>query len=270
MPEFYGRLVTSRWIRFADEPIKANYTLVRELYANAAEADITNRAIVKLVASLPSGPCGEGTSTAPSGPGGPTLASVVEELKHIKEKQGKMERRQKKAREHAKKQSKFLNNMMSILRSVCGAQHGEKSFGNLVIEAPAKFVPGENNMELKTFVTLIRDTVKQTISACDKTSPDDVVAAVANLYNGSFISPEWGGSDEVDMYTSSSLCRFPIQEADFGWGKPCLMHFGSRHNQCCWLYDAKCGNGICVQVDLKEANVQLFECDDDIKAFFEF
>ncbi|MCD9559059.1 hypothetical protein HAX54_016788 [Datura stramonium] len=114
------------------------------------------------------------------------------------------------------------------------------------------------------------NTVKETIIACDKTSPEDVVTAVANIYNGSFIGPEWGGSEEVDMYTSSSLCRFPIQEADFGWGKPCLMHFGSRHNQCCWLYDAECGNGICVQMDLKETNVHLFECEDDIKSFFEF
>ncbi|CAN4104513.1 unnamed protein product [Withania somnifera] len=147
----------------------------------------------------------------------------------------------------------------------------EKSFGNFVIDAPVKFVPGEiNNMELHNFVKLIRNTVEETIIACDKTSAEDVVAVVANLYNGSFESPEWGGSDEVDMYTCSSLCRFPIQEADFGWGKPCLMHFGSRHNQYCWLYDAECGNGICVQVDLKDTNVQLFECEDDIKAFFEF
>ncbi|KAM3327482.1 hypothetical protein P3S68_033985 [Capsicum galapagoense] len=147
----------------------------------------------------------------------------------------------------------------------------EKSFGNLVIEAPVKFIPGEiNSMELHNFVRLIRDTVKETIVACDKTSPDDVVAAVANIYNEGFQAQEWGASDEVDMYTSSSLCRFPIQEADFGWGQPCLMHFGSRHNQVCWLYDAECGNGICVQMDLKETNAKLFECEDDIKAFFEF
>ncbi|XP_060173755.1 acetyl-CoA-benzylalcohol acetyltransferase-like [Lycium barbarum] len=146
----------------------------------------------------------------------------------------------------------------------------EKSFGNLVIDAPVKFIPGENKMELHNFVTLIRDTVKETIIACDKTSTEDVVSAVANIYNASFVAQEWGGNEEVDMYTSSSLCRFPIQEADFGWGKPCLMHFGSRHNQYCWLYDAECGNGICVQADLKETNMHLFERDSDIKAFFEF
>nr|XP_016513036.1 PREDICTED: salutaridinol 7-O-acetyltransferase-like [Nicotiana tabacum] len=146
-----------------------------------------------------------------------------------------------------------------------------KSFGNLVIDAPVKFVPEEiPNMELHNFVRLIRDTVTKTITACDKNSSDDVVSALAKIYNDSFVAQEWGGNNEVDMFTSSSLCRFSIQEADFGWGKPCLMHFGSRHNQYCWLYDAECGNGICVQVDLKENNMQLFECDNDIKAFFKF
>nr|XP_016437916.1 PREDICTED: acetyl-CoA-benzylalcohol acetyltransferase-like [Nicotiana tabacum] len=146
-----------------------------------------------------------------------------------------------------------------------------KSFGNLVIDAPVKFLPEEiPNMELHNFVRLIRDTVTKTITACDKNSPDDVVSALAKIYNESFVAQEWGGNNEVDMFTSSSLCRFPIQEADFGWGKPCLMHFGSRHNQYCWLYDAECGNGICVQVDLKENNMHLFECDNDIKAFFKF
>ncbi|XP_060179362.1 uncharacterized protein LOC132609404 [Lycium barbarum] len=94
-------------------------------YISTQVHGVDNR-IQQLVASLPLGPHGEGTSTAPSGPSGPTLAGVVEDMKHIKEKQGKIERRQKKAREHAKKQSKFLNKMMSILRSVCGAQHEEE------------------------------------------------------------------------------------------------------------------------------------------------
>ena len=39
MPDFYGRLVTSRWLCFAAEPIKANHTLVAEFYANATETN---------------------------------------------------------------------------------------------------------------------------------------------------------------------------------------------------------------------------------------
>nr|AMB21754.1 hydroxycinnamoyl transferase [Solanum melongena] len=150
----------------------------------------------------------------------------------------------------------------------------EKSFGNLVMDAPVKFVPGHGGNyqipELHEFVKLIRDSVKETISSVDKSSPEDVVHAVANICNENFVSPEWGGNKEVDVYGCSSLCRFPIQEVDFGWGRPCLLHFGSRHAQYCWLYDAESGYGICVQVDLKEDNMHLFECDTDIKDFFEF
>ncbi|KAH0705070.1 hypothetical protein KY289_010146 [Solanum tuberosum] len=111
----------------------------------------------------------------------------------------------------------------------------EKSFGNLGVDAPLKFIPGENKMDLHEFVTLIHDTVKDTIITCDKTSPEDIVSAVSNIYNESFLAQDWGGSDEVDRYTSS-----------------------------------KCGNGICVQVDLKEDYMHLFECDNDIKDFFQF
>ncbi|MCE0482257.1 hypothetical protein HAX54_040839, partial [Datura stramonium] len=112
---------------------------------------------------------------------------------------------------------------------------------------PKCYVPEETKMELRNLVTLIRETVQKTIDYCNKESPDDIVSAVADIYNASFQAQDWGGSHEVDAFTTSSLCRFPILGADFGWGKPCLMHFGSRHTQTCWLYDAECGNGVCVQ-----------------------
>ncbi|XP_009782261.1 limonoid 21-O-acetyltransferse [Nicotiana tabacum] len=154
------------------------------------------------------------------------------------------------------------------LRSKISLPQIEKCFGNLVVDSPVKFVPGETKMELHNMVALIRDTVQKTIEYCNKESPDEIVSAVADLYNGSFQANDWGASHEVDAFTCSSLCRFPILGADFGWGKPCLMHFGSRHNQTCWLYDAECGNGVCVQVDIKESYMRFFECDQDIKAYF--
>lgn len=41
MPDFYGWLETSGWMCFAQEPIKANDSMVREFYANAAETNFT-------------------------------------------------------------------------------------------------------------------------------------------------------------------------------------------------------------------------------------
>ena len=45
MPGFYGWLDTSGWICFAQEPIKANDSVVREFYANAAETNFTGDVI---------------------------------------------------------------------------------------------------------------------------------------------------------------------------------------------------------------------------------
>ncbi|XP_015060649.1 acetyl-CoA-benzylalcohol acetyltransferase-like [Solanum pennellii] len=173
-------------------------------------------------------------------------------------------------KKHGYLRRSLMNIPINLRTRLISLPQVEKSFGNLGVDAPIKFIPGENKMELHEFVTLIHNAVKETIHTCDKTSPEDIVSAVSNIYNESFLAQDWGGNDEVDRIISSSLCKFPIQEADFGWGKPCLMHFGSRHGQVCWLYDAECGNGICVQVDLKEDNMNLFECDNDIKDFFQF
>ena len=41
MRGFYGRLETIGWMCFAQEPIKANDSMVREFYANTAETNFT-------------------------------------------------------------------------------------------------------------------------------------------------------------------------------------------------------------------------------------
>ncbi|MCD9642430.1 hypothetical protein HAX54_029256 [Datura stramonium] len=146
----------------------------------------------------------------------------------------------------------------------------ENAFGNFVIDAPIEFVPEKNKMELHDFVTLIRNSVQKTVDACATGSADDIIAAVVNSYKEMFLSKEWSNdNDEVDKCTISSLCKFPMQEADFGWGKPSLMHFGLRDYHSCWMYDAECGS-ICVQVDLKDTYMRLFEQDSDIRTFTKF
>ncbi|CAN4104516.1 unnamed protein product [Withania somnifera] len=142
----------------------------------------------------------------------------------------------------------------------------ENAFGNYVMDAPILFVPGQNKMELHDFVTLIRNSVQKAVDVCAIGSADDIVTNVANSYKEIFLSKVWRtDNDEVDRCTISSLCRFPMKEADFGWGKPSLMHFGLRNYPSCWMYDAECGS-ICVQVDLQDTYMRLFECDSDIKA----
>ncbi|KAJ8527793.1 hypothetical protein K7X08_015244 [Anisodus acutangulus] len=144
------------------------------------------------------------------------------------------------------------------------------SFGNFIIEIPIKFEHDETKMELHHIIKLIRDSVHETTRNCAKATPDEIVSVVVNLYKDSYSGLEWGGDNDVVNFTCSSLCRFPIQKADFGWGKPSLMHFGSRHNQVFWLYDTECETGIVVQMDLEETYMDLFVHDPDIMAFAKF
>ncbi|KAG5569317.1 hypothetical protein H5410_059083 [Solanum commersonii] len=107
------------------------------------------------------------------------------------------------------------------------------SFGNLIIEIPIKFEhDDETKMEaLHHNVKLIKESVQVIISKCVKTTSDEIVSLVIDLYKDSYAGLEWGGDNEVVNFTCSSLCRFPVQKTDFGWGEPSLMHFGSRHSQ---------------------------------------
>ncbi|KAH0706699.1 hypothetical protein KY285_012345 [Solanum tuberosum] len=127
-------------------------------------------------------------------------------------------------------------------------------------------INGETKMKLHHFIILIRDTVNKVVASCNKASPDEVVSTLVNIYNESDSSPEWGGNDEVDKVLCSSLCNFPFHDTDFGLGKPALLFFGMKDIQMFWLYDTDIHSEVGVQLDLKESYMQLFECDDDIKA----
>jgi len=111
-------------------------------------------------------------------------------------------------------------------------------FGNFIIDIPITHEPkGTINMELQDFIILIRETMQNTLDYCGKaSSTNEVIEMVANLYNKSYEGKEWGTNDDVEKFTCSSLTRFHMQEANFGWGNPNLMHFGSRNNQVFWLY----------------------------------
>lgn len=152
------------------------------------------------------------------------------------------------------------------LRSKTSLPQVQNSMGNFRLDVPIKFVPGETKVELLDFVILIRNAVNKVVASCTKASPDEIASTLVDVYNESFTSPEWGGNDEVDEVSCSSLCNFPFHDIDFGLEKPKLLFFGIKDMQMFWLYDTDVHSEVGVQVDLKEKYMKLFECDDDIKA----
>uniref|UniRef100_M1B0D9 Anthocyanin acyltransferase n=2 Tax=Solanum tuberosum TaxID=4113 RepID=M1B0D9_SOLTU len=163
----------------------------------------------------------------------------------------------------------FRSSLMDLplnLRSKSSLPQVNNSMGNFRIDIPIKFIPGETKMKLHNFIILIRNTVNKVVASCTNASPDEIVSTLVNIYNESFEAPEWGGNDEVDKVACSSICKFPLQDIDFGLGKPSLVYFGLKDMEIFWLYDTDCHTEVGVQLDLKESCMQLFECDNDIKA----
>ncbi|KAM3360725.1 salutaridinol 7-O-acetyltransferase-like [Capsicum galapagoense] len=140
----------------------------------------------------------------------------------------------------------------------------KNSFGNFAIEVPVKFIPGETRMELQDIVQLLRDVIQKTSISFAKASDDIIFSSAAKFHEE---IQEWKKNEQVDVCMASSLCRFPINELDFGWGKPCLTTFGLRRRDMFWLYDTECGTGIVVQADLKQGYMNMFQCDQGVLTF---
>lgn len=76
---------------------------------------------------------------------------------------------------------------------------------------------------------------------------------------------------EVVTFGFTSLCRFPIYEADFGWGKPVWV--GSTkllYHNLVTFFDTKSGDGIEAWITLKEEDMAKFERDKEVLPYVSF
>ncbi|XP_062027569.1 stemmadenine O-acetyltransferase-like [Rosa rugosa] len=75
---------------------------------------------------------------------------------------------------------------------------------------------------------------------------------------------ERAAKGELVTLTFSSVCRFPIYEADFGWGKPASVNMASMRisNQIIFM-DTKMGDGIESYFNFKEEDIAKFELDSE-------
>ncbi|KAJ9709676.1 hypothetical protein PVL29_001247 [Vitis rotundifolia] len=73
---------------------------------------------------------------------------------------------------------------------------------------------------------------------------------------------------EVVPFTFTSLCRFPLYEADFGWGKPVWMGSASLlFKNLVVFMDNGIGGGIEAWINLKEADMAKFQEDKEFLSF---
>lgn len=138
--------------------------------------------------------------------------------------------------------------------------------GNLYTLFGAHFLAKEGILvELHDLVTLQRNAMEDTIEECRKAqNGEDLCLMMLNCWEN-VIGKEKRG--EVDLNLSTSLCRFPLNEADFGWGRPIWVSSVHKPVEMVIFFDTKCGAGVEAWVTLQEKDMIQFQQDIDIVTF---
>ncbi|XP_016510352.2 acetyl-CoA-benzylalcohol acetyltransferase-like [Nicotiana tabacum] len=140
----------------------------------------------------------------------------------------------------------------------------EYALGNFIVLVHATLKANQSK-ELNDFVNMIGNTSRDISVDIGKASINGIAPMFVNC-DAEFVN-KLGQKDEMDIYLSSSWCRLPWYEADFGWGKPFWVSNVSKTFEIFCLMDTKNGDGIEAWVSLKENDMAEFEKDPEILTF---
>ncbi|KAL0447211.1 UNVERIFIED_CONTAM: Stemmadenine O-acetyltransferase [Sesamum latifolium] len=78
-----------------------------------------------------------------------------------------------------------------------------------------------------------------------------------------------GNKGELVTFTFTSLCWFPLYEADFGWGKPVWVETlaGMWYKNLVFFTDTATGDGIEARINLRKEDMEKFEADLELQEF---
>ncbi|KAJ6371831.1 hypothetical protein OIU77_002195 [Salix suchowensis] len=134
-------------------------------------------------------------------------------------------------------------------------------FGNMLRLAMARFEPDKSKTGLRDLVITVRKAIRDAVMDCrDAMSCDELFARAAESFRG---WNEEARKGEIDMYTFSSWCGFPVYEVDFGWGKPAWVSSPHKPVPVVNLLDTKDG-GVAVWMTAEEMDMILFQRDPEI------
>ncbi|XP_054807022.1 stemmadenine O-acetyltransferase-like [Prosopis cineraria] len=133
----------------------------------------------------------------------------------------------------------------------------EKTIGNMIwcYIVSATMEEGLNELvyKLKHSLTEFCDTHVEQFGRKDKSFISEILQQATSW------DPDNTDTVVVDI---TSWCRFPLYEADFGWGKPIWVTTTCcPHRNCMFLKDTRDGDGIEVLVNMEENEMALFEHD---------
>ncbi|CAK7337043.1 unnamed protein product [Dovyalis caffra] len=140
------------------------------------------------------------------------------------------------------------------------------SCGNFATLALSHFTADkESKVQLHDFVDRVHNGIKKKVADCAKVSSDDELFRMATKIG--METTEAFIKGKVDFYIFKSVCRMPIYEANFGWGKPGWFSGCNTGVEMVFLIDTKDGDGIEAWLSLEENRMILFQENPDIKAF---
>ncbi|KAK4739794.1 hypothetical protein R3W88_003491 [Solanum pinnatisectum] len=111
---------------------------------------------------------------------------------------------------------------------------------------------------------LVGNRIGDTCAAIGKASKVEDISSLT-LNNQTKIIDKLLQRDKIDVYGTTSWCKLPWYEADFGWGKPFWVNPVSFSiHELIILMDTKYGDGIQIIVTMKENDMTEFERDPHI------
>ncbi|XP_071724911.1 epi-neemfruitin B 7-O-acetyltransferse L7AT-like [Rutidosis leptorrhynchoides] len=141
----------------------------------------------------------------------------------------------------------------------------ENSIGNIFLPAVAE-IEDSDGFELQDLIANMKRGVQDASEAAENVYKGDGVVTFAcemarELEN-------LGKREDMDFYVSTSWCKFPFYETDFGWGKPTWVSPGLKlFNNFFILIDSKDGEGIEAWCSLLGEDIALIERNEEFIAF---
>ncbi|RZC85765.1 hypothetical protein C5167_026437 [Papaver somniferum] len=156
------------------------------------------------------------------------------------------------------------------------------SFGNMtdtaIAEIPRNLTGGSINNNGNGFhdqnqcypklVSKIKDSIKLVDSEHVNAMKRNLATSCNHMKMHQMLKEGTFDHETTDLLLFSSWCRFPIFEADFGWGKPSWASISKLlFKNCVMFIDTSSGDGVEAWISLKEEDMVEFERHEELLTF---
>ncbi|KAK9052179.1 hypothetical protein SSX86_028807 [Deinandra increscens subsp. villosa] len=152
-----------------------------------------------------------------------------------------------------------MYHMVNMRRKINEENRPEIAAGNILTLAMVKMGADFGEIKLNEVIDKLRKEITEIKEVRDVEEVGEVFLNKVSAV----------GDDKRRIYLFSSLCRFPLYEVDFGWGKPeqFMLQNGVMEANVVHLIDTPSGEGIEVIVQLEEEEMKIFQKDQEIVAY---